>query len=84
MLEEQVLHLFDFFSQPGGWLWAIAFLVGFPSVAVIVFFLNRRSTHPILTWIALSSAFFLFSQSFPENRSQMKELGIGTFLGGDC
>jgi hypothetical protein len=82
MFEEQIFNLFEFFNTPDGKLWAIAFSFWIPSVALIVFLLNRNRRHPVPTWIALSSAVFLFSQTFPENRTQAKELGIGVFVGG--
>jgi sugar phosphate permease len=80
-MEPELFHLWETANQPGGAI-LIAGVIGAILVGcVCAYLLYRRRIGPVLLWLILFLFFFGFSQMFPENRSQCRQLGIMTAIG---
>jgi hypothetical protein len=68
MNPESFHFLWETANQPGGAILVVSVCVGILLVFVLICLLYLKRIHPVLIWLILASAFFGFSQSFPENR----------------
>ena len=73
-MDVEIFHLWQLVNQPYAGVVIIAVVALIAVGGVVGYLIYRRWLSPLVLWPFLFLFFFGFSQVFPENRSQCKEI----------